>query len=372
VFPLLRAGLAFRAALLELVEQHLETLVPGYTHLQQAQPITLGHYFLAFVHQQERDFERLSEAYPRLNVSPMGLAILGGSGYPLDRERVADLLGFVGLIRNGRDLSDRDYAAELAAACSIAMMHVHRLATDLFIWSTQEFGFVRVDDSDAMTSSIMPQKANPVLLETTLAATARVHGDLMAVLGSLKGSTANNTEAGQADGPALRAMDETAWTLEMLGAMVGRMQVDRDVMRRQAADHWAQATDLADALVRESDLSFRQAHRVVGAVVAKALEERRRPADTTPADVRTAAERVLGRPIDVSPETVAAALDPWQGVLVRRLLGGPAPDVVRAQVAEARDQLGRDQQHVDSLESAVADARRRLEAAADHVLSVIR
>jgi argininosuccinate lyase len=164
-------------------------------------------------------------------------------------------------------------------------------------------------------------------------------------------------------------MDETAWTLEMLGAMVGRMQVDRDVMRRQAADHWAQATDLADALVRGSDLSFRQAHRVVGAVVAKALEERRRPADTTPADVRAAAERVLGRPVDVSDEAVAAALDPWQGVLVRRLLGGPAPDVVRGQIAEARDQLGRDQQHVDSLESAVADARRRLEVAAHGVLT---
>ena len=368
VLPLLRAGLDFRAALLDLASEHVETLMPGYTHLQQAQPITLGHYFLAFVHQQERDFERLSAAYPRLNVSPMGLAILGGSGYPLDRERVADLLGFVGLIRNGRDLSDRDYAAELAAACSIVMMHLHRLANDLFIWSTQEFGFVRIDDSDAMTSSIMPQKANPVLLETALAGAARVHGDLMAVLGTLKGSSANNTEAGQADGPALHAIDETTWTLEMLGAVVGRMQVDRAVMTRQAAEHWAQATDLADALARSTGLSFRQAHRVVGAVVARALEEGRPPAATTPADVRAAAERVLGTPLDVSPEVIASALDPWQGVLARRLLGGPAPEVVRSQIGAARDQLARDGELVDRLAAALADARNRLEAAADAVL----
>lgn len=369
VLPLLRAGLGFRAALLDLANEHVETLMPGYTHGQQAQPITLGHYFLAFVHQQERDFERLEAAYRRLNVSPMGLAILGGSGYPLDRERVADLLGFVGLIRNGRDLSDRDYAAELAAACSIVMMHLHRLATDLFIWSSAEFGFVRVDDSDAMTSSIMPQKANPVLFETALAGTARVHGDLMGVLGSLKGAGSNNTEAGQADGPALRAIEETTWTLEMLGASVGRMHVDRAEMARQAAEHWAQATDLADAIVRSSGLSFRQAHRVVGAVVARALDEHRLPATTTPADVRAAAERVLGTPLELSAEVIASALDPWQGVLARRLLGGPSPDVVRRQIAEGRDQFARDRERVAGLEAALDQARRRLESAADTILA---
>jgi len=372
VFPLLRASLVFRATLLDLADEHLETLVPGYTHLQQAQPITLGHYFLAFVHQQERDFERLDAAYTRLNVSPMGLGIIGGSSYPLDRDRVADLLGFVGLIRNGRDLSDRDYAAELAADCSIVMMHLHRLATDLFIWSTSEFGFVRVDDSDALTSSIMPQKANPVLLETVLGATARVHGDLMAVLGTLKGGSANNTEATQADGPALRAIEETAWTLEVLGAVAGRMHVDRAVMGRLAAEHWAQATDLADALVRTTELSFRQAHRVVGAVVARALEEGRRPAETTAEHVRAAAERVLGQPLEVPSDAVQAALDPWQGVLTRRLPGGPAPDVVRPAIAAARDQLARDRAQVDDLEEALAAARARLEAAAEVILNRAR
>ena len=205
VLDLLAAALDFRRTLLEVAAEHLETLMPGHSHLQHAQPVTLAHHLLGFAHMLERDWARLRAAWDRLNVSPMGLGILSTSPYPLNRERTAELLGFVGLIRNGRDLIDRDYAAELASDAAIVMFHLNKLTTDLYIWSTQEFGVVRVPDEDAMTSSIMPQKANPVILEQILAEAGKVQGDLAGVFATLKGSSAHNVEAAQADGPAIRA-----------------------------------------------------------------------------------------------------------------------------------------------------------------------
>lgn len=367
LLDLLSKALSFRSILIDLSAEHVDTLVPGYTHLQHAQPITLGHYFLAFVHQQERDFERLQQAYQRLNVSPMGLGIIGGSSYPLDRERTARLLGFDGLIRNGRDLSDRDYSAEIAADCSIMMMHVHRLATDLYIWSTSEFGMVRCDDSDVITSSIMPQKANPVLLETVLASTAQVHGHLMSVLGTLKGSSANNTEVGRADSPAMQAIDETVFAIEALGKVLSRMQVDRELMARRTAMYWAQATDLADLLVQTTGISFRQAHRIVGTLVSRSIEEGLAPVDVTPEMVSEAATQALGSPLDIPEDVVKTAIDPWQGVLRRRLLGGPAPEAVIPLIEEARNQLASDRLLEEGLRDTVTAAYEELERAAHHV-----
>jgi argininosuccinate lyase len=369
ILALLAAVLELRQALLDVASQHLETLMPGHSHLQHAQPVTLAHHLLGFIHMLERDFERLRSAWTRLNVSPMGLGILSTSPYPLDRARTAALLGFDGLIRNGRDLIDRDYTAELAADAAILMMHVNKLATDLYLWSTQEFGVVRVADEDAMTSSIMPQKANPVVLEQVLAEAGKVQGDLAGVLATLKGTSAHNVEAANADGPAIRALESTTWTLRVFGPGLRRLEFDRDLLAERAGAHWAQATDLADALVRDAGLSFRQAHHVVGRLVSNCLTAGVRPADVSAEMFEQAAEQTLGRPVGLAPDALRAALDPWQAVELRTMLGGPAPSAVRPLLEDATSQIQADADDLASIEARLEAADALLERAVDEILS---
>lgn len=361
---LLRSLLVFRTILLELAGQHVESLMPGYTHMQHAQPITLGHYFLAFVHETERDFARLRAALSRVNVSPLGLGIIGATSFPLNRPRVAALLGFEGLVRNGRDLSDRDYVLELASGSAIQMMHLHKLASDLYNWSTSEFGLVRVADEDCITSSMMPQKVNPVMIEAVRALTGSVYGELMSALSILKGSSANNTEVGEADAPGLRALITTREILDWLGAVLGRLQFDLDLMARRAGEYWTQATDLADVLVREAGLSFRQAHRIVGALVSLSYERGLRPAEVSTEMLDEVALQLLGRSLELPSSTLRRALDPWEGVKGRRLLGGPAPESVRPVIEEARVQWQADQDELAKLERRLAAARHELEEVA--------
>jgi argininosuccinate lyase len=368
VLDLLTAALEFRQALLDVAGQHVETLMPGHSHLQHAQPVTLAHHLLGFIHMLERDAQRLRAAWSRLNVSPMGLGILSTSPYPLNRARTAALLGFDGLIRNGRDLIDRDYAAELTADVAILMMHVNKLATDLYLWSTQEFGVVRVPDEDAMTSSIMPQKANPVVLEQILAEAGKVQGDLAGVLATLKGTSAHNVEAANADGPAIRALESTAWTLRVFGPGLRRLEFDRDLLARRAGEHWAQATDLADALVRDAGLSFRQAHHVVGRLVSNCLAAGIPPAEVSAALFEQAAEQTLGRPVGLTPEALRDALDPWHAIELRTMLGGPAPSAVRPLLEDAGAQIRADASDLAAIEASLEAADRLLEQAVDEML----
>jgi argininosuccinate lyase len=365
---LMDAALEFRQALLDVALEHVQTLMPGHSHLQHAQPVTLAHHLLGFVHMLERDFGRLREAWNRLNVNPLGLGILATSPYPLNRERTAELLGFDGLIRNGRDLIDRDYSAELAADAAILMMHLNKLATDLYLWSTQEFGVAQVPDEDAMTSSIMPQKANPVILEQILAEAGRVQGELAGVLATLKGTSANNVEAASADGAAIRAVEGATWSLRELGPALRRLEFDRELLARRAGEHWAQATDLADALVRDCGLSFRQAHHVVGRLVGDCLAEGLRPVDVNVERFVHAAEQTLGRPVMLSEAALQAALDPWHSIQVRTLLGGPSPEAMRPLLEDAARHIAADQADLAALQYRIEAAREQLESAVEDML----
>ena len=360
----LQEALNFRRALIDLAQRHVDSLMPGYTHMQHAQPVTLAHYLLAFVHELERDFDRLRAAFDRVNVSPMGLGIIATTSYPLNRERTAELLGFRGLIRNGRDLSDRDYVLELASAAGILMMHLHKLASDLYNWSTSEFGMVRVADEDAVTSSMMPQKANPVLIELVRAETGAVYGWVMAAFATLKGSSANNTEITEADHPGLEALSKSARALQTFRGMLPRLTFNSSRMAALAGEFWTQATDLADLLVRETSISFRQAHRVVGALVSHAYDLSLRPRDVTPAMLDDISARVLGRPVGLDANKLAGALDPWKGVVNRRLVGGPSPEVVTLAITAARSQLATQTAALDQLVNGLAAASSHLEAVA--------
>jgi argininosuccinate lyase len=349
----------FREAVLAIAGTGVDAVMPGYTHLQHAQPITLAHYLLSVAHQLERDHDRLRAAFDRINLSPLGLGIIATSSFPLDRERTAGLLGFAGLVRNGRDLVDRDHVLELTASSAILMVHLHKLATDLYEWTTAEFGLVRVADEDAMTSSMMPQKANPVLLELVRARTGNVYGSMTAAFAIAKGSPANNVEASMIDAPALQAVKETIRAVGGFAPVLGRLTFDRERMARLAGEHWSQATDLADLLVRDSGISFREAHRVVGRLVATAMERGIRPAAIDTVLLAEAAEGVLGRPLELSEELLATALDPRRGVAGRSLPGGPAAAAVEPALAAAAKQLDRDRSEVASLAAGLA--RRRVE-----------
>jgi argininosuccinate lyase len=248
-------------------------------------------------------------------------------------------------------------------------MHINKLATDLYLWSTQEFGVVRVPDEDAMTSSIMPQKANPVVLEQILAEAGKVQGDLAGVLATLKGSSAHNVEAANADGPALRALESTTWTLGVFGPGLRRLEFDRALLARRAGEHWAQATDLADALVRDAGLSFRQAHHVVGRLVSNCLAAGIGPAHVTPALFEQAAEQALGRRVGLTPDALRDALDPWHAVELRTMLGGPAPSAVRPLLADAAAQLDADTGDLAAIEARLEAADALLESAVDEILS---
>jgi argininosuccinate lyase len=357
--------LALRRVLIDLAAGHTETVMPGYTHLQHAQPITLGYYLCAFVHELERDFGRIMAANARMNVSPLGLGIISSSPYPLDRERTAELLGFEGVLRNGRDLTDRDYALEATSAAAIVMMHLHKLATDLYEWSTSEFALVRVDDSDAMTSSMMPQKANPVLLEDIRARTAFAIGDVVSAFTVTKGSAANNIEQTDGDIPALDALDRTKEALRIFTASLPRMRFDVERMRELVSRHWSQATDLADAIVKTTPLSFREAHRVVGALVARSLGRGTLPEQIALADLQAAATDVLDERVDFARVDLREAMDARKALDRRQVTGGPAPNKVEAAVDDARTQWRADTQ-------THAAALGRLEAASDRLRELAR
>jgi argininosuccinate lyase len=252
------------------------------------------------------------------------------------------LLGFDGLLRNGRDLTDRDYALESAAAAAIVMMHLHKLATDLYEWSTAEFALVRVDDSDAMTSSMMPQKANPVLLEDIRARTAFAIGDLVSVFTVTKGSAANNIEQTDADVPTLDALYRTRAALAILARSLPRMTFDVERMKELVSQHWSQATDLADAIVKGTGLSFREAHRVVGALVAWSMTVDTAPERVQLADLENAAHSVLTEQVDFSTVDLRDALDARRALERRQVTGGPAPNLVRETIVAGREQLNAD------------------------------
>jgi argininosuccinate lyase len=323
--------LELREALVELAEQHAETLAPGYTHLQRAQPVTLGHHFLAYEEQLQRDLERLQVAYERADVLALGSGALAGAPYPLDRAYVASLLGFSRVSRNSLDaVSDRDFVVEHLAALALVAIHLSRLAEEIVLWSSAEFGFLELDDAYATGSSIMPQKKNPDVAELVRGKTGRVVGDLVALLTTLKGlPLAYNRDLQEDKEPYFDAVDTISACLELMSAAVATARWDTGRLAATAGAAFATTTDLADHLVHRG-LPFRQAHGVIGGLVRWCLAEGRRLEDLSLDDLR-----------QFSPlfEAEAVGLTASQAVGARDLPGGPAPHRVRAEAQMARERL---------------------------------
>ena len=320
-------------ALVELAARHAATVMPGFTHLQVAQPVSFGHHLLAYVEMFARDAERLADTRRRVNRLPLGAAALAGTSYPLDRERVARTLGFDGVCMNSLDaVSDRDFAIEFSAWAAITMVHVSRLAEELVLWMSQSFAFIDLADRYCTGSSIMPQKRNPDVAELARGKTGRVVGHLVGLVTLMKGQPLAYNKDNQEDKePLFDTVDTLAATLRIMAEMVGGIVVKPEALRRAAMRGYATATDLADYLVKKG-LPFRDAHEAVAHAVKVAL----------------------GRGVDLSELSLAElqAIDPRIGddafgvltlegsLNARNVLGGTAPAQVLAQVERHRARLG--------------------------------
>ena len=329
----LRAQLAaLQRALVDLAEGHADTIMPGFTHLQVAQPVTFGHHLLAYVERFARDADRLVDCRRRVNRLPLGAAALAGTSYPIDRERVARTLGFDGVCENSLDaVSDRDFAIEFCAAASLAMVHVSRLSEELILWMSPRVGFIDLADRFCTGSSIMPQKKNPDVPELARGKSGRVFGHLVALLTLMKGQPLAYNKDNQEDKePLFDTADTLLETLRIFTDLVGGIQVRPARMRQAAAEGFSTATDLADYLVRKG-LAFRDAHEAVARAVRTASE---RGVDL--------AELGLDELREFSPlidADVGAVLTLEGSVASRDHVGGTAPRQVRAAIARHRLRL---------------------------------
>lgn len=322
-----------QAALVDVAEQNVETILPGFTHMQVAQPVSFAHHLLAYVEMFKRDAERLADVRKRVNQLPLGAAALAGTSYPLDRERVAGTLGFEGVCQNSLDaVSDRDFAMEFAAFASITMVHVSRLAEEIVLWMSQNFGFIDLADRYCTGSSIMPQKRNPDVAELARGKSGRVVGHLMGLITLMKGQPLTYNKDNQEDKePLFDTVDTLRDTLRIMGEMVGGITVKAEAMERAALKGYATATDLADYLVKKG-LPFRDAHEVVAHAVKQALQQ---GVDLAELPLAT----LQGFHAAIGPD-VFDVLTLRGSLNARAVLGGTAPVQVRQQIARHRARLG--------------------------------
>ena len=322
--------------LCDKAEEGSDMVMPGYTHMQRAQPITFGHHMMAYAEMFLRDIGRLQDAKKRMNIMPLGSGALAGTTYPIDRFRTAELLGFDAPCRNSLDgVADRDFCAEIASAVSLAMVHLSRFSEELVLWCSWEFRFVRLDDAFSTGSSIMPQKKNPDIAELVRGKSGRVFGDLMGLLTMMKGLPLAYNKDMQEDKEAVfDAIDTLRMCLTAFTPMVQTMTLLPDNMKKAAAGGFINATDVADYLVHEKGLPFRDAYRMTGDLVAR-CEELGETLESLPLDE-------YQRVCDLFDEKVYEAISLSACVNGRTVYGGPAPDNVRAMVKVVREAIKHD------------------------------
>ncbi|MFY1634853.1 argininosuccinate lyase [Solwaraspora sp. WMMB335] len=362
-----------RAVLLGLADVHAETVMPGYTHGQHAQPTTFGHWATMFEQAFARDTERLLGFHRRLNRSPAGAAIFTGSDLPLDRHRVAGLLGFDDPLPHTMDaILSHDLEMEAAALLATIGATLARLADDLYLWSTSEFGYVELPDRFCGTSSIMPQKKNPDALEDVKSVATQALAALVGVVTAERGPTGFPILERRYSQQAIWSMCAAITAkLADAGQILTDLRVDRDRMAAQAGAHWAQVTDVASALVRHTGLDWRHAHQVVGVFVRLGVERGLTPPAAPLALLDEAAAGLLGRPSGLTGEQFADAMDPRAFVRRRTLHGGPAAEAVRRESAGFAERLAADRRLISELRHRVAGAEDDLETALDTIIGAV-
>ena len=349
-------ALSLARAVVSLARTHAATVMPGYTHLQHAQPWTFGHYLMRQASILDRDMERLRGAYGRTNLSVLGGAANAGTSWPLDRRRTAELLGHDGIVVNSSDggLFARDFLEEDVAVLAILMGNLGRFATDLYLWSSWEFGFVEVADGLAGTSSIMPQKKNPHALERVKAVAGQAAGWLASMMGCQRGVCSTDLDFEFADNPLPQIGDATVGALRLMTEVVGTLTVHAEVMAAKAGAYWSTASHLADELVRRFDLPFRTAHHIVGRFVKDSIDSGRAPATATAGPLGAAARAYGAGSVVLSDREVREILDARRFVDSRATEGSVNPVRVRAHADALEATLGR---HAAWLEEATSRVR---------------
>ncbi len=318
--------------LLDQAEREAATIMPGFTHLQTAQPVTFGHHLLAWFEMLKRDRERLLDCRKRVNRMPLGAAALAGTTYPINRERTCELLGFDGVCENSLDaVSDRDFAIEFCALAALTMTHLSRISEELVLWTSAQFNFIDLPDRFCTGSSIMPQKKNPDVPELVRGKTGRLNGHLIALLTLMKSQPLAYNKDNQEDKePLFDAVDTLAGCLRAFADMIPAIEPNREVMREAARRGFATATDLADYLVRKG-IAFRDSHEIVGKAVAYGVEKKKDLGDMTLSELKQFSDQIDDDVFDV--------LTLEGSVSARNHIGGTAPDQVRAAVGRAREAL---------------------------------
>jgi argininosuccinate lyase len=324
----IRSMLILMNSLLTLSGQHIHTVMPGYTHHSQAaQPITFAHFLLAHYDAFARDVERLEQAYAVVNRSAMGGCALATTGFPIDRERVAALIGCNGIVENSLDATGgRDFLMQTGTAAAIAMSTMGRLVESLLLWNTPDFGMVELADQYCGISSIMPQKKNPVGLEMIRAESVLTHNAVNAAFGILKGlPTGNGREPGYIDSEIFEATEKLVIMAPFLAEILDTLTIKVDAMLNKAREGFSMMTELADVIVRESDLSFHESYVLVSRLVSKVNGQGMKASAITTEMIDEIAVDLYKRPLKLTSEAVRRALDPVENVRVRAIIGGPAP-----------------------------------------------
>jgi argininosuccinate lyase len=363
--------LEIRQATLDLAEKHAETLLPGYTHLQHTQPMSFGFYMLWFAEALEADCERLMGAYKRVNQSGAEIGVGLTSSFPMNRERVAELLGYEGLIENGQ-LAHRglDREQENLFVLSLLGQNMFRLCEDFLFWCSTDVNFMELDDEYSATSFMMAQKKNPAALNHVEVGAMVAHSTLETIH---QIAMRNTSEVAIKGSLAVTAFEEAARTVygscRIMRGMLPGIVLHTDRMLDSIVNAFCQGTDLADALVRETGLSFREAHRVVGTMVRRALARGLKPAEVTPEFFREAAEEAIGQPATLSPEALRQVMDPLESIRAKRVTGGTAPDMVRQSIQRKSRQLAEDRAWLEQKRARLAEAETALTSACDAILS---
>ncbi|WWD20559.1 argininosuccinate lyase [Kwoniella shandongensis] len=361
-------NITLQGILISTAEKYVDTIMPTYTHMQQAQPSTFGHYLLSIASRLHDDFVRCASAMQRVNKNPLGGVGLAGTSWPINRDRTAGLLGFEGLINNSKLAREAYYAAEIASCLSFTMATLNDLATDLHIWSSTEFGMVELDDSFCSTSSIFPQKKNPVCLEVIkLAAGAAINwggSALAAFRCEGTGDQAMRTV------PLLdEAFETTKGMLELAGGIIETIIVKDRRMAEILQKSWCTTSNLADVLVREKGLSYRQAHHAVARLVRLCEVGQVARDQVTPDLLQQASMETLGRSLKMGKEELLATLDPVEFVKTRISRGAPGPIEVRRLVEESRDDVQEDEAWLSELKARLVSAEVELQKAIEEIMA---
>ncbi|MDK2834543.1 MAG: argininosuccinate lyase [Methanolobus sp.] len=363
LLSLMEELVGLRLALLNRASVHTETLMPGFTHLQHAQPTTFAHHLLAHSGAVARDTERVMDAFSRVNRSPLGAAAFASTGFDLDRQRTASLLGFSSLLGNSMDaVSSRDFLIETASVLANIMVNLSRMAEELVLWSTPEFGFVELHDSYSSTSSIMPQKKNPDTAELIRGKAGTVMGSLMALLTICKALPLSyNRDLQEATPNMWRSVEATRSAVRIMTGIIGSMKVNTDAMADKATAGFTTATELADTMVRATGIPFRTAHQIVGVLA-------RSSGVPTLKDVDDVSGRILGSGLSergLTEKMIREALDPVSNIRRRKIIGGPSPDETSRAISSSLEELGKVRSGIKELNDSIETSLKGLFDAAE-------